>query len=587
MLGEGVVSAIFLAGGTSRLLLNNVEHEKQLFINSYKFYKSFVSLLQLCFFCEKNWTLRQDTVKDTQSYIITQHKSDRQRRSCTVKGDAAGSQFLRPQSLLSFPSRASLNFPIIQETVLAFLKRIFLPVGYPLSTTDSYLQFSQNTFFQILFSQMSRIMATQAMLLAVGVGTKQTMPLAAVTAWVLKDGIGHMVAIAFGTFINQRFDSDPKRFRFQAATLGKLADSVSILTLHWPQYFLPLSALGGAFARLSANTGASCRPKIYETFTRSSNLGDIMRRGPTFFSGGGIWDDVVEIDWYWRHDFIVDEMWEGINVLCDMKWYQYNQYTYLWYCTVCKRRNMEYRAVFEQTVWFLACASYVQVHDCANHCCPVAGYCYGSCCWTLSWKQPLWPHAGSQALQWAVSKQLIGWLCWTSWLTCDDHLHSLQCSIKVLQHFSIWSDCVPWVEKGGPFLLLIFREEFRLVPSWGLLVIELHQSYVCPLCALAALSQLRARVFEVINILKIPYFFSKISLYLAISHPSIQIESSGIDSVLNWFFNQRWFRSAISQQKADGWWLAVYICDPIKRMWPIQALGPIPFSIWMCRHLGV
>lgn len=29
-----MVSAIFLAGGTSRLLLNNVEHEKQLFINS-------------------------------------------------------------------------------------------------------------------------------------------------------------------------------------------------------------------------------------------------------------------------------------------------------------------------------------------------------------------------------------------------------------------------------------------------------------------------------------------------------------------------------------------------------------------------
>jgi len=194
-----------------------------------------------------------------------------------VKGDAAGSQFLRPQSLLSFPSRASLSFPVVQETVLAFLKRIFLPVGYPRSTADGYLQFSQNTFFQILFSQMSRIMATQAMLLAVGVGTKQTMPLAAVTAWVLKDGIGHMVAIAFGTFINQRFDSDPKRFRFQAATLGKLADSVSILTLHWPQYFLPLSALGGAFSRLSANTGASCRPKIYETFTRSSNLGDIMR----------------------------------------------------------------------------------------------------------------------------------------------------------------------------------------------------------------------------------------------------------------------------------------------------------------------
>ena len=193
-----------------------------------------------------------------------------------MKG-GAGSQFLCPQSLLSFPSRASLTLPVMQETAYAFLKRIFLPVGYPHSTADGYMKFSQNTFFQILFSQMSRVMATQAMLLAVGVGTKQTVPLAAVTAWVLKDGIGHIVAIAFGTFINQRFDSDPKRFRFQAATLGKLADSVSILTLHWPQYFLPLSALGGAFSRLSANTGASCRPKIYETFALSSNLGDIMR----------------------------------------------------------------------------------------------------------------------------------------------------------------------------------------------------------------------------------------------------------------------------------------------------------------------
>lgn len=54
---------------------------------------------------------------------------------------------------------------------------------------------------------------------------------------------------------------------------------VSILTLHWPQYFLPLSALGGAFSRLSGNCGASCRPKIYETFAKVSNLGDIMRPG--------------------------------------------------------------------------------------------------------------------------------------------------------------------------------------------------------------------------------------------------------------------------------------------------------------------
>lgn len=137
---------------------------------------------------------------------------------------AGGDQFLCPQSLLRFPSPKHLTVPLLRETLLAFLRRIFLPVGYPSSTSENYLAFSQNTFFQIFFSQMSRIMATQAMLLAVGVGVKSSVPLSAVTAWVLKDGIGHVAAIAFGTFINQRFDADPKRFRFQAAALGKLAD---------------------------------------------------------------------------------------------------------------------------------------------------------------------------------------------------------------------------------------------------------------------------------------------------------------------------------------------------------------------------
>eukprot|EP00446_Apocalathium_sp_SHHI-4_P094755 CAMPEP_0177444032 /NCGR_PEP_ID=MMETSP0369-20130122/5779_1 /TAXON_ID=447022 ORGANISM="Scrippsiella hangoei-like, Strain SHHI-4" /NCGR_SAMPLE_ID=MMETSP0369 /ASSEMBLY_ACC=CAM_ASM_000364 /LENGTH=624 /DNA_ID=CAMNT_0018916053 /DNA_START=8 /DNA_END=1879 /DNA_ORIENTATION=+ len=158
-----------------------------------------------------------------------------------------------------------------------FFKKVFLPIDYSTSVSHNYLPFIQFMTFQMLFSHISRVLATQAMLLAVGVGTGMALPLAAVTAWILKDGLGHLGAIAFGTFVNTRFDSDPKRFRFQAAALGKTADLLSIFTLARPEYFLLLSTLGSACGRISFSTAQSCRAKVYETFALRANLGDVLR----------------------------------------------------------------------------------------------------------------------------------------------------------------------------------------------------------------------------------------------------------------------------------------------------------------------
>eukprot|EP00405_Crypthecodinium_cohnii_P042426 CAMPEP_0206551736 /NCGR_PEP_ID=MMETSP0325_2-20121206/15693_1 /ASSEMBLY_ACC=CAM_ASM_000347 /TAXON_ID=2866 /ORGANISM="Crypthecodinium cohnii, Strain Seligo" /LENGTH=574 /DNA_ID=CAMNT_0054051537 /DNA_START=173 /DNA_END=1897 /DNA_ORIENTATION=- len=162
-------------------------------------------------------------------------------------------------------------------TAIAMAKKVFLPIEYPSSVTSNYIPFVQAMSLQMLFSHISRVLATQAMLLAVGVGSGKALPLAAVTAWILKDGFGHLGAIAFGTLVNTRFDSDPKRFRFQAAALGKTADMLSIMTLGSPEWFLLLSTLGSACARTSFSTAQSCRAKIYETFAKQSNLGDVLR----------------------------------------------------------------------------------------------------------------------------------------------------------------------------------------------------------------------------------------------------------------------------------------------------------------------
>lgn len=161
------------------------------------------------------------------------------------------------------------------------LAKVFLPIDYPKSVSKNYLPFVRATMLQMFFGHVSRILATQAMLFAVGVGAKTALPLAMVTSWILKDGLGQIGAIIFGTVVNTRFDSDPKRFRFHAAVLGKLADYLCVFTLGNPQYFLLLSSFGSAAGRVSQSASQSCRAKIYETFALSSNLGDVLRCSTT------------------------------------------------------------------------------------------------------------------------------------------------------------------------------------------------------------------------------------------------------------------------------------------------------------------
>lgn len=174
-------------------------------------------------------------------------------------------------------STGAIEDDVYHERIVALLYKIFLPTDFPASVASNYLRFTGAMTIQIFLGNVSRVLATQAMLLALGFGSQTALPFAVVTAWILKDGLGHLGAIGVGTVINRRFDSDPKRFRFFAAAIGKVADILSIFTLGWPQYFLVLSTLGSTCGRISSGTALNCRAKVYETFALDANLGDVMR----------------------------------------------------------------------------------------------------------------------------------------------------------------------------------------------------------------------------------------------------------------------------------------------------------------------
>ncbi len=161
------------------------------------------------------------------------------------------------------------------------LARIFrnlcLPVGYPESARNNYSLYVRYNLVQVSLISFTRILSTQAMLLAVGIGQPGALPMAAVINWLLKDGLGHLGSILVGTKINTKFDSDPKRYKFLSVFLGQCANLLGIASLSYPTLFLLFTSLSAALSRIGTLAVTASRARIYEDFSLRGNLGDLIR----------------------------------------------------------------------------------------------------------------------------------------------------------------------------------------------------------------------------------------------------------------------------------------------------------------------
>lgn len=137
---------------------------------------------------------------------------------------------------------------------------------------------------------------------------------------------------------------------------------------------------------------------------------------------------------------------------------------------------------------------------------------------------------------------------------------------------------MPWVEKGGPFLVLIFPEEFRAILRFACY----RATSVVRLSTLCLDSVVPGHVPECLRFQhiekhpQIPYFFSKISLYLAISQQSIQ------RILRNRQRAELVFQPAVLQicnLTAKGRWLLSTVCIMFVILDVTQASGPIPVSL--------
>lgn len=157
------------------------------------------------------------------------------------------------------------------------LAHYILPKNYPHSVSEGYAPYVQRQMVSAFLSSAGGVMSMQAMLSAVGVGSG-ALPMAATLSWVLKDGLGQLGSIFFANFVNNRFDSEPKRWRLLAALSLELACFAEMLTAVFPVYFLPIAALANTGKNIAFLASSASRAALHVSLAKAHNLADITAK---------------------------------------------------------------------------------------------------------------------------------------------------------------------------------------------------------------------------------------------------------------------------------------------------------------------
>ncbi|KAL2619915.1 hypothetical protein R1flu_000120 [Riccia fluitans] len=157
------------------------------------------------------------------------------------------------------------------------VKQVFLPAGFPGSVTEDYLEFTYWRLAQIVASQVSGVLTTQALLYAVGLG-KGAIPTAAAVNWVLRDGIGYLSKIMLSKY-GRHFDVHPKGWRLISDLIENASYGLELLTPAVPHLFVYLAAAAGAGRSAAGLIQAATKSCFNSNFAAQRNFAEIIAKG--------------------------------------------------------------------------------------------------------------------------------------------------------------------------------------------------------------------------------------------------------------------------------------------------------------------
>ena len=155
-----------------------------------------------------------------------------------------------------------------------------LPSGFPASVAPSYTAYSLWSSMATVFASTAGVLATQSLLFALGVGAGVAVPASAAWTWVCKDGLGQLGGVIYAAALGDRFDTDPKRWRFASAVAGDAAGALEVALALAPAAlpFLPIAALANVGRNVAWLSASATKAGLHQALATHGNLADVTAK---------------------------------------------------------------------------------------------------------------------------------------------------------------------------------------------------------------------------------------------------------------------------------------------------------------------
>ncbi|KAF5351124.1 hypothetical protein D9756_008203 [Leucocoprinus leucothites] len=167
------------------------------------------------------------------------------------------------------------------QDIKEFLKKVFLPAGYPKTVTPDYLQYQILNAAQAFCNSLAGLLASRAVLEGIGVGSSSATATQAMLLSVLRDAFGRITTIVGAYYLGTSLVSEAKLYRFLADVLNDIPLILDLLTPVLSTSFFPgASTLGlctsAALRALCGIVAGGSKTAITLHFaTPTTGLGDL------------------------------------------------------------------------------------------------------------------------------------------------------------------------------------------------------------------------------------------------------------------------------------------------------------------------